>query len=174
MRINSSKVYLLPLLSEYIEFNPKFISNIRNTYIENNKYSIPTISILQKFNYNDADFPEYEQQFLNSELHLESIDKGENVIYILKFPEEYLKEYEYFKQSIYSKFKEEAKSTILGFWTRMYKNNTTVARHLINIKNVLYKEKALRLKLESELKVRISTDQELGEYVNLEQELLTI
>lgn len=173
MKANYSKTYLLPLLED-VPFEPKYVSSILNTYIENPEYVFPTISVLHKFNYKDSAFPEYEQKLVSNEYYIKSIDQGENVIYVFKFPEKYLKEYHLFKKSIYSEFTIEAKQQILAFWTKMYKSRPAVISLLIKVKNVLYRSDILRKQLEQDLKVRINPFQELGEFIDLEKELLTV
>lgn len=174
MKANLSRIYILPLLDEFLGFESRYIGNIRNTFLINSETDEPTFSILHKFNYKDLNFPIYERKLLDNPLFIKSIDKGENVIYIFKFPEKYLKEYMLFKKSIYSEFSETAKSVILAFWLRIYRGRPVIYKVIAEMRQVLYKNDILRQQLEKDLKVKISPMQELGEYIDLDKELLTI
>lgn len=174
MKVNLSRIYMLPLLDEYIGFESKYIGYVKNTFIKNSEIDEPTISILHKFNYKDVNFPAYEKKLTECPLFIKSIDKGENVIYIFKIPEKYLNEYNLFQDSIYSKFNESYKEIILSFWLKMYRSRPIIHQLLANVRQILYKSDVYRLKLQKDLNVSISPTQELGEYVDLEKELLTV
>lgn len=171
VKLNKSKTYLLPLLSEFININTKFISYLENTYLEDNenKYK-DCIYILHDFNFKDKDFTAYEHELINNELYVDSYDIGSKVLYIFKFPEDYLPEYEFFKESKYSKFGEDAKILILEFWQQVYKNNPNAVIFLTKVKNILFKENKLKRELEEQLNIKINDDAELGEFIDINNE----
>lgn len=171
VKLNKSKTYLLPLLSEFININTKFISYLENTYLEDNenKYK-DCIYILHDFNFKDKDFTAYEHELINNELYVDSYDIGSKVLYIFKFPEDYLPEYEFFKESKYSKFGEDAKILILEFWQQVYKNNPNAVIFLTKVKNILFKENKLKRELEKKLNIKINDDAELGEFIDINNE----
>ena len=121
IKYNASKTYLLPLLSEIIGFESKFMNYLENTYMyvddESLDQSIPYLAVLHEFSFKNPEFTSYEHRLIDNELFVKCIDIEDNVLYIFKFPEEYLKEYELLKNSKYSEFGDDAKKLILNFWT---------------------------------------------------------
>lgn len=116
IEFNKSKTYLLPLLSEIIDFDLRFINYLENTFMfdNQNKYN-NCFYILHEFNFKNPEFTNYEHRLINNELFINSYDIGNKVLYIFKFPEEYLPEYNSFINSKYSRFGEDAKILILEF-----------------------------------------------------------
>lgn len=170
-----SKTYLLPLLSERIDFNIKFIPQLINTYMfdENNEFD-NCFFILHDFNFKNPEFTAYEHKLTTNELFVKNIDLNNQVVYVFRFPEEYLNEYNYLMQSQYSKFGDDAKQLILRFWGEVYSGNPSGVNFLLKVKQILYKDKKLKEKLETDLGVTIDNEQELGDYVNLENEIFNI
>jgi hypothetical protein len=164
---NKSKTYLLPLISEVLDLNIKFLPYLINTYLfdENNEYE-NCIFILHEFNFKNPEFTKYEHKLTNNELFVKHIDIDDKVVYIFKFPEEYLNEYNCLLNSQYSKFGDDAKQLILRFWGEVYSGNSVGVAFLLKIKQILYKEIKLKERLQKELGVIISNDQELGDYVD--------
>jgi hypothetical protein len=164
---NKSKTYLLPLISEVLDLNIKFLPYLINTYLfdENNEYE-NCIFILHEFNFKNPEFTKYEHKLINNELFVKHIDIDDKVVYIFKFPEEYLNEYNCLLNSQYSKFGDDAKQLILRFWGEVYSGNSVGVAFLLKIKQILYKEIKLKERLQKELGVIISNDQELGDYVD--------
>jgi flavodoxin len=102
-------------------------------------------------------------------------DIGNQVLYIFKFPEEYLHEYNCLKNSKYSEFKDDAKELILEFWTVMYGENPNSLPFLTKVKDILFKTTKYRQKLEQSLssrtqKIVISSEAELGDIIDIENE----
>lgn len=171
MKYNRSKTYLFPLLAELININYKFIPFIENTYLQDNENKHNNcFYIMHDFNFKNPDFTNYEHKFIDSELYETLYDVDNKVLYIFKFPEEFMYEYMCFKDSKYSEFGEDAKKVILEFWTEIYGKNAGAISFLNTIKQVLYKEDALRIKKERKLGVEISKDAELGDFVYLDKE----
>jgi len=172
---NKSKTYLLPLMSEVLDLNLKFMPYLINTYMfdEKDEYK-DCVYILHEFNFKNPEFTSYEHKLINNPLFIKHIDLGNQVAYIFKFPEEYLDEYYYLMNSKYSLFGDDAKKLILKFWGQVYSGNSLGVNFLLKVKNILYKDKKLKEKLEKDLGVKLDDNQELGDYVNLKNETFKI
>tara|TARA_R110000851_G_scaffold315229_2_gene477558 strand:- start:8166 stop:8717 length:552 start_codon:yes stop_codon:yes gene_type:complete len=169
--INKSKTYLLPLLSELVEFDKKFYKNLVNTYIYDDQGEYEKcILILHDFSFKLPEFTHYEQDLINNDLFVDFIDVGDQVLYIFKFPEEYHSEYESFQKGKYSEFGADAKELILSFFSDIYQNNLNAVDFLIKVKHVLFKNERLRKKIETDLKVRLPKDAELSAIMEVENE----
>ena len=173
-KYNRSKTYLLPLLSEFVEFDMKFMKYLLNTYMFIDKYPDNHIGILHEFSIKDPEFTAYEHKLIKNEYFVELVDIGNKVLYIFKFPEIYKKEYELFKNGKYSEFGEDSKQLIIKFWTLANKGNSSLPAFLIKLKNILYKENKLKEIIEKELNVKLESNQELGEIVDRELESFKI
>ncbi len=172
---NKSKTYLLPLMSEILDLNIKFLPNLLNTYLfdENNEYE-NCIFILHKFDFKNPEFTKYEHNLTNNELFVKCIDLNDKTVYVFKFPEEYLNEYNYLLSSQYSKFGDDAKKLILRFWAEVYSGNPAGVNFLLKVKQILYKDQKLKESLQKELGVIIPDNQELGSYVDPHNEVLIL
>lgn len=172
---NLSKTYLLPLVSELIDINPKFINNLNNTYLfdEENEYN-DCFFILQSFSFKNPEYTSYEHKLTSSSLFVKHIDLGSEVLYIFKFPEEYLPEYYAFQRGEYSKFGNDAKELINKFWKSIYGKQLGAKPALDKISQVLYKDPALKTIIEERLsgpKSRVDLgDSELGEMMSKSSE----
>ena len=166
---NKSKTYLLPLLSELVGFKKEFHRNINDTYINFTEDIYENcIGIVQSFSFKNPDYTAYENKLIKNELFVELIDIEDNqVIYIFKFPKEYLDEFNYFKEGKYSQFGKDAKDLILEYYGHIYKNNINAVPFLMKAKQILFKDKKLKKQLEKELKVVIDDDAELSDIVSL-------
>lgn len=172
---NRSKTYLLPLLSEIVEFDMKFMKFLENTYMfdEKNEYG-ECLCILHEFSFKNPEFTHYEHKLTNNELFIKSIDLGKKVLYIFRFPQDYMGEYYSFYNGKYSEFGDDAKQLILKFWAEVHSNNPAAINFLIKVKQILYREEKLRQIIEKELNVKIDKNAELGEKPNVEQETFKI
>lgn len=168
---NKSKTYLLPLLSEIIEFDPRFIDSLENTfmYVDTEQYK-DHLLVLHDYVINDPEFIEYESKLVENELYVDSIDIGNKVLYIFKFPEEYLHEYRCLEEGRYSSFGVDAKELILSFWNEIFKKHAAAVSLILRIKHILFKDKKLKIQLERELDTVIDDDAELGSVISKEQE----
>ena len=175
MRYSKSKTYLLPLISELLDLDIKFLPYLINTYLfdENNEYE-NCIFILHEFNFKNPEFTKYEHKLTNNSLFVKHIDIDDKVVYIFKFPEEYLNEYNCLLNSQYSKFGDDAKQLILRFWAEVYSGNSAGVAFLLKIKQILYKDSKLKERLQKELGVTLDSNQELGDYVNPHNEIFFI
>lgn len=175
IRYTKSKTYLLPLLSEVLDLKIKFIPYLVNTYMfdENNEFQ-NCFYILHDFNFKNPEFTAYEHSLINNPLFVKQMDIGNRVVYVFKFPEEYLPEYYHLLESKYSKFGEDAKKLILRFWAEVYSGNSSGVQFLLKVKQILYKDKKLKDKLESYLGVILDKNQELGDHVDPNKEILIL
>lgn len=175
MEYNRSKTYLLPMLSEIVNFDLRFTKHLLNTYmyIDQGEYE-NCLCILHEFNFRDPEFTSYEHRLTKNELFFKCIDVGNKVLYIFKFPEIYIKEYNLFKEGKYSEFGKDTKELILRFWTEAHKGNTSAVQFLIKVKQILYKEEKLKQIIESQLGVTLDNNQELGEISDSEKETFKI
>lgn len=180
IRYNVSKTYLLPLLSEVIDIDPKFISYLDNTYMFDTKGKHQNCFFLyHKFDFKNPEFTKYENKLTSNSLFVELVDKGEFVIYVFKFPEEYLREYDLLKESKYSEFGNDAKELIVRFWTSLYGKTMAGTRVIRRIKQILEKDAILRREIESTLStekspVILEDNSELGEHVYIGNEMISM
>lgn len=172
---NRSRTYLLPLIAPLIGIEKQFYELIENTYMfdAEGKYQ-NCFFIVQDFSFKNPEFTAYEHRMTNSELFVKCIDVEDKVIYVYNFPKEYIHEYECFKNSKYSLFLEDAKKQILGFWTEIKGKTTSGAGFVLQVKQILYKEKILKDKLEKDLKVILDDDAELGAFVDINEETINL
>lgn len=177
---NISKTYLLPLISEVIDINPKFIDYLENTYMfdENKEYE-NCIFLYHKFDFKNPEFTFYENKLTNNSLFVKHVDINDRVVYIFKFPEEYLPEYYFLKNSKYSEFGEDAKQLILRFWTELYGTISVGQKLILKIKQILYKDPQLKKQIEENLsskqhKIILDDNSELGQYVDVNKETIRL
>ena len=175
IRYNKSKTYLLPLISELIDIDLRFFKFLKNTYLFDNeeKYK-DCIFIQHDFNFRNPEFTAYEHRLTKSEYFVDLIDIKNEVIYIFKFPEEYMFEYNAFIQGKYSAFGVDAKELILTFWTKVYQNNPNAIPFLVKVKQILFKDSKLKEIIEKELKVKLSNDAELTDRIEIEDETFNL
>lgn len=167
MKCNRSKTYILPLLSELIQLNPNYNDKITNTYIfdDVDKYN-DCIYLLHKTNFRDADFTLYENKLLHNDFFVDLKDVNkETSLYIFSFPNEYLHEYNMFKQGKYSHFGEDAKELILQYWGMVYQNKPSGVNFLLKLKQVLNRDPKLRRQIEQQINSKISESAELADRI---------
>ncbi|MBV1929572.1 MAG: hypothetical protein KUG81_08700 [Gammaproteobacteria bacterium] len=169
--LNKSKTYLLPLLSEFVDFDAKFYTNIVNSYMfeDTGKYK-DCIFLLHDFNFREPEFTHYENQLINNDLFVDLVDIDNKVLYIFKYPKDYMEEYELFKEGKYSHFGGDAKELILTYFTNLYKNNINAVEFLLKIKHILFKDEKLKRKMERDLKVTLSPEAELSDKMEISNE----
>lgn len=171
IRYNKSKTYLLPLLSELLELDLRFFHCIDNTYIFDDKDQYKNcIFILHDFSFKNPEFTQYEHRLTSSQYFVDLIDIDTKVLYIFRFPEEYMIEYNHFINGKYSLFGEDAKNLILSFFTEVYQNNINAVSFLVKVKQILFKDDKLKKKIESDLNVVLDEDAELNDPIEPKQE----
>jgi hypothetical protein len=154
---NKSKTYLLPLLSEFIPLKIDYVKFLENTYLfdDKGKYK-DCIFVLHDFSFRNPEFTQYEHGLTSSEFFVDLVDIDNQVLYIFKFPDVYLDEYNHFINGKYSKFGEDAKELVLSFWGEVYTEKVSAVAFLLKLKQVLFKDKLLKQQLERELSTRTS------------------
>jgi hypothetical protein len=171
LRYNKSKTYLLPLLSELVEFDRKFFDNMQNTYIADDLGMYENcLYILHDFSFRNPEFTAYENRLTKTEYFVDLIDIDDKVLYIFKFPEEYMHEFIKFKQGKYSHFGADAKELILDFYTNVFQGNLNAVGFLLKLKQILFKDKKLKKEIEAKLGVSLPKDAELTDVINMEDE----
>lgn len=171
IKYNKSKTYLLPLLSELIGFEMQFMKHLINTYmfVEPSEDKL-CLAILHDFSYQHPEFTRYEHSLTSSDLFVRSYDIDNQVLYVFRFPDEYLPEYNALYHGRYSEFGKDAKELILSFWSDIHSQNRKAIDTLIKVKQILYKDEKLRLSLQESLKVEIPEGSELGSKIEVEDE----
>lgn len=160
--MNKSYTYLIPLLNEYCGIDARYYIIIDNifTVLDNPD----TIGILY-CNSNAASFKEYLEELQESYLFEDITYLDEHVLVQLQFPEEYLNEFNLYAEGKFSHFREEAKQLILNY---LLTNHNTVDAE--NVRQVLYRDSALREILEYQLGCLLPEDAELSSVPNKLQE----
>lgn len=176
MTYNKSKTYLLPLLSEFVKFDKKFYPYLQNTYIFDDLGKFKNaIFVEHDFSFKNPEFTLYENNFTETEYFLDLIDiTPEKVLYIFKFPDDYINEYELFKKGKYSHYDEDAKELILSFFAEMYEHNIGAVPFLVKIKQILFKDEKLKREIEDRLNVKLPDDAELTDAINNENEVFEL
>lgn len=175
---NFSYTYLLPLLSEQVNLKKKILVNIVNTYVITNKNeNLGKFYILCKFDYSDKEFTNLEKILTTNDLYNTSYQIDNKILYEFNFPKVYIFEQKKFVNGKYSEFKDDAKKLILEYWAELYGHIPSfVNTSLLRIKQILYKDKKLKLKLEKELStsgkglVKLNKNAELGSKIEKKDE----
>jgi hypothetical protein len=171
---NKSKVYLLPLIADSIKFNSALHKHVTDTFcnfVEDEYENCIAIEI--KYPMDHPEFTKYEKYMMDTDLFVKSFDKNDKTLYIFKIAEEYLHEYNKFKQSKFSEFKSDAKSRIYNYYESVYgKNNPNpiAIEFFESLLGVLYLTDDYRKALENKIGQRLPLNQELGNRINLIKE----
>lgn len=114
MKANRSKTYLLPLLFKEITFNMRHFSKIKNVFIRSThaKYKY---CIFLEFSVDEASNFSFLEELQSNSLFREYIIEDSRIIFIFDFPKKFIKEYNFFKLSKYSKFGADSKAYITKF-----------------------------------------------------------
>ena len=169
---NFSYTYLLPLLATTVYFNRQILTCVKNTYMFSNRH-VGVFCLILVCNFSEVpDFAKLEERMISSSNFLESKDIEDDTAYIFQFPERFNAEYKHFLNGKYSKFSLIAKKQILGFWAELYGNLPTfVHNSLLKMKQILFKDNKLRIKMEETFDVTINENSELGEHIDFEEEM---
>lgn len=175
---NRSKTYLLPLLSDFFSITNKNVNNcIINTYTDvisqRGEYE-NVLALHCEFMEENADYEDFEKSIVNSELYIKHYEERNNVIFIIKFPDTYIREYNLYKQGLYSHFGDDCKIHIVRYWNKVLGRGFKNVPVIKKIKQILNKDPELNAKMREELNVEISLDQELGEAFNQEKEVINL
>lgn len=171
IRYNKSKTYLLPLLAEVVDIDTRFFNHLINTYTyDTNGLYKDCLFILHDFSFKNPEFTKYEHRLTNNPYFVDLVDIDNQVLYIFKFPEEFLPEYNNFKSGKYSKFGKDAKKVIIDFFGEMYQGNLNAVSFLLTLKQVLYQDKKLKQRLEEKLNEILPADAELASIATIAEE----
>lgn len=169
---NRSKTYLLPLILEFYNLPDSVHYNFLNCFIfdTQNKHT-DCIYLLYKYDIKNPVFTKFEYDLSKTDGYVTSYDLKNNLIlFVLNFPEEYIYEYECYKEGLYSQYNNDAKRIILDYY-----KNRNISKDVYNkIDQVLYKRKELKLKIEKMLGVSLSEESELGDILDNESETINI
>lgn len=173
MKRNYSYTYLLPLVEEKVYFPKEILNGTINTYAlsKNSVYEPTVFTIKIKLDFSDSSFISYENLLIKSPIFLNCFSIEDCMVYVFKFPEEYLRDRQKFILGKYSEMSTMAKKKILAYWTGLYGNNPSfITGPLTKIKQILFKEVKLKQRLELELGSIIDDGAELGNLISVDNE----
>lgn len=156
---NKSFLFLLPLLKL------KSNAGIIETYIGNVNDSTDENLLNYKLYvlcYTSNYYIESYKGFISKEKTL-----NDNVLYTVKFPEEFNLEYKHFVDGKYSKFSEAAKKILCANACK----NTIKSIKQTNMYGVLYKTAEKRKELEEKLDIKLNPDAELASIIDINREV---
>jgi len=120
MAPNRSKTYLLPLILEFFNLPDNISHNFLNCFIlDKDKLHENCIYLLYKYDIKNPNFTKFEYQLSKTTGYITHYDLKNNLIlFVLEFPQAYLTEYNYYLNSEYSKYGDDAKEIILDYYRR--------------------------------------------------------
>lgn len=163
VKVNKSKSYLLPLLNEYVKI--EYLHLLENTFINIDGY-LECIALLYKNDSSDDNYIKHLRMLMDNSLLKSTLYMSEHTLFIFEFPEQFLNEYKYFKLGRYSKFSNDAKKKIIRFFSNNYRYPDIVQE----VVHILYKNKLRKERLEEQLGVKLSNDDELASIIDEEEE----
>lgn len=168
--MNRSKTYIFPFITKNLENYDLIKDCLQNTFLfdDNNTHN-NSIYCLFKFQ-NTIQLELFDKLNISNNNLIDVWDININeCIYIFNIPNKYINDYNLILNSKYSEISIDAKKIILNFWSKIYGNNGVNA-----VRQVLYKDPLLKQELEKKLNVKIHEDSELGQYFDLEKEIINI
>lgn len=171
MTPNRSKTYLLPLLNEFIQLPQDLNHLFINTYVNDSQDEFENcLFLLYHYDIKNPKFTKFEYELSKKEGFLTHIDLKDNqIIFIFKFPEEFIYEYNLFKNGKYSRFRHDCKALIINYW------NSKLSQGAINrLKQIFDRSDNLRKELERTLGIKLSSEDELSEGYNDIKETINI
>ena len=167
---NKSKTYLLPLLAEILPL--EYIYLIKNTYILFNNQPDYSFGILYHHpnDMESKNFYNYLDKLINTPIFIDKILLQDGILLVFLFPEEYLGEYDLYKEGQYSMFSKAAKDKIIRFTSKNY----TYPQLTMDITQILYKNRARKERLEKELGIILRDEDELTSKMLTEDETFKI
>ena len=162
-KINKSKSYILPLLNDFVEI--KNVNDIDNTYLflegSDKEY------IIVKYKKTTETF-EYLNSIKGNDLLAEVRETDNNLYLFFNVPDEIRNDYYHFINGKFSKIYN--KNKIISFLSKNYTSRhfNTIQR----IKQVLFKDRALKAEIEYNLDITLPDDSELSSKPIKEMETL--
>lgn len=172
MTPNRSKRYLLPLLSEFIFMDKIVLDQLINTYVfdSNNEYK-NCIFLLFNYDIKNPKFTKFENELSKMKGYIEHYDLKDNmVLYIIKFPKEYMSEYNHYKNGKYSSFDKDAQELILNFLLFQGVSDNFLSK----MEMIFNKDPYLKKKIEKDLGVILEHDAELDDAYDQKKETINI
>jgi len=150
--INKSKSYILPLLDDYVKL--KHVREVNNCYLflegDENKYII--------IEYKKNNLEDYLIELRNNQYFIDIVEKEDFYIILFKVPDGIKEDYNKFIEGKFSKIYN--KDKIIKFLMTHYSSSEFKA--IQRIKQVLYRDRALKEELEYTLDVLIPENAELS------------
>ena len=163
--LNKSYSYLIPLLDKYCKIDGDYYIMLENVYTRHQDGDVGNIIILSYCNADNDDFTKYIEELKANELCQDFIENDDDISVILKFPDEFIDEYNFYKEGKFSQFSQEAKDIIVK-----YVLDTHKYKDAYRVKRVLNKDISLREELEHKLAMTIDRDMELSSIPDKELE----
>ena len=163
--LNKSYSYLIPLLDKYCKIDGDYYIMLENVYTRHQDGDVGDIIILSYCNADNDDFKKYIEELKSNELCQDFIETDDDISVILKFPDEFIDEYNFYKEGKFSQFSQEAKDIIVK-----YVLDTHKYKDAYRVKRVLNKDISLREELEHKLAMTIDRDMELSSIPDKELE----
>jgi hypothetical protein len=151
-----SYTYLLPGLASIVPIKKNLLIDV---FLGDFSRPLPTEPLLYcLFKFDEAE-TDYEESLMKHSLFVEHYDVDKtSFMCVFKYPEEYYEDYGSFLDSKFSKMSENMKKVIMKYHG-LDKHSQIM---LVLNKNPLY-----RMALEKDLKVELSEEAELGEFLNV-------
>lgn len=169
---NKSKTYLLPLLSDSYYLPESIMKNFINCYIydEDNLHD-NCIYLLFNYDIKNPAFTKFEYELSQTPGFEKHYDLDNNqILFVLRFPREFLAEYYHFINGKYSLYQKEAVDMIVKY---LIYNKANI--NFINkIKQIFNKDPKLKLQLEAEIGMKLDSNAELGGIADIEKETINI
>ena len=155
--LNKSYSYLVPLLNEYCKIDGDYYVMLDNVYTSHHSGDVGDIIIISYYSTEDSGFTSYVEELKANELCQDFIEGEETVALVFKFPDQYLNEYNLYKNGKFSEFRDEVKTIIVKYILDIHKYNDAS-----RVQRVLNKDYKLREELEEKLALIIDKDMELS------------
>lgn len=155
--LNKSYSYLIPLLNEYCKIDGDYYVMLDNVYTNHFDGDVGDIIIISYYSNDDQGFLTYIQELKANEYCQDYIEDDDTIAVVFKFPDEYLYEYNCYKQGKFSEFRQKSKNIIIKYILDIHKY-----KDADRVKRVLDKDELLRKDLERKLALTIDKDMELS------------
>lgn len=174
VKVNKSKTYILPLVVNEVDL--RFTDIIDTTYLYRNdkSFDYPIINIMFNLKYLDekkiVEFLNYLTRISSNKYFIENVTIGDEYeMLTLKIHDNALDAYQNFIKGKFSLFSETDKQLILRY---LYLNSHPVNHTMV--KQILYKDKDLKKKIEKRLNVELNNSVELSSKPDKESETINI
>ena len=163
MKVNKSKSYLIPLLNTEVKL--QYIEYLVNSYININGWKECIVLLYDYDILLENNCAEYLKYLREHKLFISASRLENHLLFVFKFPEEYLQDYYSFKEGAYSLIRQSSKTKIIEFISKYYQY-PDIVQELVHI---LYKNKQKKEQLEEKLGIKLSDNCELSSKINEEE-----